>query len=287
MSKPDSTGESLESILASIRSSLSEQSTDLLEEETAAPDAASKDAKPGAPRKDGLAQRLAAADAPQVGEAKPGKQDLAGSAEEPPPSTQSPAPSDSTPAKSRKDPLWFLSGPSAKEGERHAVADAAVSASPGGKAPIAESSASRAEVVRGPLPPFFGSSAEAAKVEVVPAQPVSPGVGVMLPPVAQPVKASYGQSRDSELAREALWPPAGTGGGAADGLRNGKANSLFGHAAADGKTDTPHIHALEVMVSELLRPMLQRWLDENMPRLVSAALENEAARMSERDSKKP
>jgi cell pole-organizing protein PopZ len=32
--------------------------------------------------------------------------------------------------------------------------------------------------------------------------------------------------------------------------------------------------------------MLRRWLDENMPRLVSAALRAEAALLSERDSSK-
>jgi hypothetical protein len=47
------------------------------------------------------------------------------------------------------------------------------------------------------------------------------------------------------------------------------------------------VHALEAMVAELLRPMLQRWLEENMPRLVSAALRDEAVRMAARDSKKP
>jgi cell pole-organizing protein PopZ len=48
----------------------------------------------------------------------------------------------------------------------------------------------------------------------------------------------------------------------------------------------PQSHALEVMVAELLRPMLRRWLDENMPRLVSAALKAELALMAERESKK-
>ena len=41
------------------------------------------------------------------------------------------------------------------------------------------------------------------------------------------------------------------------------------------------------MVAELLRPMLRRWLDENMPRLVSAALKAEAELISKRDPKKP
>ena len=72
-------------------------------------------------------------------------------------------------------------------------------------------------------------------------------------------------------------------------MPNGKASSLFG-AAADGRTaaaDGPtQNQALEAMVAELLRPMLRRWLDENMPRLVSAALKAEAALLSEHDSNK-
>jgi hypothetical protein len=57
--------------------------------------------------------------------------------------------------------------------------------------------------------------------------------------------------------------------------------------AATGADALPHVRGLEAMVAELLRPMLRRWLDENMPRLVSAALKAEADVMSGRDPKKP
>jgi cell pole-organizing protein PopZ len=40
-------------------------------------------------------------------------------------------------------------------------------------------------------------------------------------------------------------------------------------------------------VAELLRPMLRQWIDENMPRLVSAALKAEAEAQSRRDPRKP
>ena len=67
MSKPDPAGGSLENILASIRQSLSEQSTDALGERAAAPVEQDKNAKP--PRKQGLTQRLAGttAEAPALG----------------------------------------------------------------------------------------------------------------------------------------------------------------------------------------------------------------------------
>jgi cell pole-organizing protein PopZ len=316
MSKPDSTGESLESILASIRRSLSEQSTDVLEEDVAAT-SAPEDAGRGALRSDGLAGRLAgtAEDALQVAEAAPGD-GLGAPLEVPPPAAPlvppgasvapaaPPAASGPTVAKepkTQKDPLWFLGRgqQAAKESERRPVADGQRAAAAGGRGATAESKAARAEVVRGPLPPFFGSSAEVAKVEVVPAEPVSPGAGVLLPPVPQPVKVPDRPAREPETVRDAPRPPTVTGA-TVESVRNGKDNSLFGHGTADHKTseqqalagpppgvERPHVHALEAMVLELLRPMLQRWLDENMPRLVSAALKDHAARMSERDPKRP
>jgi len=283
MSKPDSTGDSLESILASIRKSLSEQSTDVLEEGAVAPADADPEAKSASPRKDGLTQRLAgtAADAPGATaplaeKGDPPERDLSGPVAEAtpaaasPPGEPSPPPAATSAATTRKDPLWFLSrrgeAAATEDGQRKpADATQAVAAAAASKPPQAEAKAAGAGIVRGPLPPFFGSSAEAAKVEVM-----QPGVGVMLPPV-----------------REATRVPAGSEEKSA---RNGKANGLFGHAAPDKldpERDNPHVHALEVMVSDLLRPMLRRWLDENMPRLVSAALKDEAARMSERDAKKP
>lgn len=332
MSKPDSTGESLESILASIRRSLSEQSTDVLEEDVPATSAPG-DAGFGPPRRGGLAGRLAgtAEDAPQVAETAPGN-GLGAPLEVPAPAAPLVAPgasvaplvppgasnapsvppsasaasaaadaAEAKETKAQKDPLWFLGRgqQAAKESERRAAADSQRAAGAGGKGSTAEPKAARAEVVRGPLPPFFGSSAEAAKVEVVPAEPVFPGVGVLLPPVPQPVKVPDPPARQPETVREMPRPPAGSGGAAVESLRNGKDNTLFGHGAGDSKTgeqqaadgpslgvDRPHVHALEAMVLELLRPMLQRWLDENMPRLVSAALKDHATRMSERDPKK-
>ena len=83
----------------------------------------------------------------------------------------------------------------------------------------------------------------------------------------------------------AAGPHAGDTGGS---LR--AASSIFGPPSTDGRPAAtvdanPQIQALEAMVAELLRPMLRRWLDENMPRLVSAALQAEL--MARRDPKKP
>jgi cell pole-organizing protein PopZ len=49
-------------------------------------------------------------------------------------------------------------------------------------------------------------------------------------------------------------------------------------------SDMAHNRALEVMVLDLLKPMLRQWLDENMPRMVAEALGEEVQRA--RDAKK-
>jgi cell pole-organizing protein PopZ len=48
--------------------------------------------------------------------------------------------------------------------------------------------------------------------------------------------------------------------------------------------DSPHNRALEAMVLDLLKPMLRQWLDENMPRLVAEALDDEVRRVRQRGS---
>jgi cell pole-organizing protein PopZ len=192
------------------------------------------------------------------------------------------------PAPASKDPLWFL-GRGAETPAKNGAAEAGgldafpKPATTNLKVPVAEAKA-RADIVRGPLPPFFGSSPEAAKVEVAPIPPVaSPISTVMAPlPPASVVPPPAGDilQGNTETAHPA--PRMQPAPAAQDVAPNGKAGSLFG-AATDGPAPN---QALEVMVAELLRPMLRRWLDENMPRLVSAALKAEAALLSERDPNK-
>jgi cell pole-organizing protein PopZ len=69
-----------------------------------------------------------------------------------------------------------------------------------------------------------------------------------------------------------------------EGAPGAKAHSVpVQPAAAAGATQ---LQGLDAMVADLLRPMLRRWLDENMPRLVSAALKAEAENPPRRDPKK-
>jgi uncharacterized protein len=277
MSRSEATSESLESILASIRRSLSEQSTDILDEEAAAlPAEEPSGAAAEMLRRDGLAQPLAdrdsavAAPRPPVEAAAPVVPQVSERIE-----AQAGAPAPAV-MQALADPLWFLGG-------RGQVKPATPAATADAKAP----GPAKAGVVRGPLPPFFGSSAEAQKTEVVLVQPPAPSPGVLLPPVPPPAKAVVHEHGNGLDTAAPLPPPAPSPIGA-EPLRNGRANALF---AADGKPapggDTPHVNTLEAMVAEMLRPMLQRWLDENMPRLISAALKDEVSRLSARDPKKP
>jgi cell pole-organizing protein PopZ len=354
MSKPDAAGGNLESILASIRRSLSEQSTDALTED--APAAAAPVPPPpvedrnGAKsaRREGLAQRLAGATGPPSPDAAARADDLAGLVEEAParpgsattsasasaspsaavaaspaaelvspalaaspaaapvaPSTSataSVAPSAAAPAageRSEGDPLWFLTpGP---EPEASKAAE-----QPSG----ASEPTLRPEVLRATLPPFFGSSAEAAKAEAAPAAaPPSPPapVAVTRPPAARPDAARRGGEAEPPKAKPAARPapadsfPAAAPAAAAEApaaaaspLRNGRANSHSEPAAeaqaapkAAAFGDTPNAHALEAVVVDMLRPMLREWLDDNMPRLVASALADEAAaRARTRDPRK-
>ena len=72
---------------------------------------------------------------------------------------------------------------------------------------------------------------------------------------------------------------------------NGKAAPAAAAASqpsANLASDMAHNRALEVMVLDLLKPMLRQWLDENMPRMVAEALSEEVqrARTAKGDAKK-
>jgi cell pole-organizing protein PopZ len=253
MSKPQPASGSLEDILASIRKSLAEQSTDALTE-SPSPVAEVKPAQ----RKDGLVGRLASAtgSAPQP-KPDPEEDDLSdvlvtdasGASSAAPIAAETPIPkATEAPASPDKDPLWFLTRreePGAAKAEEPAL--------------------TRPEVVRASMPPFFGSSAEAAKVETTP-----PGAGSRPPAGAGPNDAAAMAREVSMVAAAAETaagrpPVAPAFNGAADG-----------RTAAGATLQAPH--ALEAMVLELLKPMMREWLDRNMPRLVAAALKDEAER---------
>lgn len=303
MSKPDAASGSLESILASIRKSLSEQSVEASSDVPPAPAEAAKDA---AGRKGGLAQRLAgtSSDAGPTANGRAGD-DLADLLEEPAagapapaksaaaaatanaaptaPGSAAPAPAAST-AQSlpEEDPLWFLTRrDESAAAEAPLPAEAAGQSSKGGTAQVAEAILTRPEVVRATMPPFFGSTTEAIKSEAS-AQEAS--VAIRQPPPRAAEAASAPPStpkppgnspllmnRGVDAARAGPQPVAG------HALSNGKITEP-GEVAGAAEDDNPQTRALEAAVLELLKPMLSQWLDRNMPRLLAEALKDEAAR---------
>lgn len=303
MSKPDPAGGSLENILASIRQSLSEQSTDALSERSAAPVEQDKNAKP--PRKQGLAQRLAGTTA-DVGVGQP-SDDLSDLLDDTPANATprpeaAPAPDAAGPAaataaaSSEKDPLWFLTrrDEPAPETGSPPPAGAAPEPPPAAAAtPPAEPKLTRPEVLRASMPPFFGSSTEAAKPPAAPVEPApQPASG---PQVTRPQSSTPAvqASADAGMAREVSLLAAAAEAAAARPPQAAPQPMLNGKAAPAAAAPSPsatlasdmaHNRALEVMVLDLLKPMLRQWLDENMPRMVAEALGEEVQRA--RDAKK-
>lgn len=306
MSKPDPAGGSLENILASIRKSLSEQSADALDERSAAPVEQDKDVRPA--RKQGLTQRLAGTTAeatpPYLGQSGDDLSDLLDDTPANPPPRDEAAPaSDATSpaaataaASGEKDPLWFLTRRDESAPEAASPPASAPAEPPPGAAatPPAEPKLTRPEVLRASMPPFFGSSTEAAKppsASVEPAGQPAAGPQVTRPQGAAPAtqaSADAGMAREVSLlaaaaeAAAARPPPA-----APPPVLNGKGPAMPSPEPALA-ADSPHTRALEVMVLDLLKPMLRQWLDENMPRMVAEALSEEVqrARAAKGDAKK-
>jgi cell pole-organizing protein PopZ len=269
MSKPDAASGSLESILASIRKSLSEQSVEAGSEERTAPTEPVKDAA----RKTGLTQRLVGGDSGAATDSKAGD-DLADLLEEQPavplPPTKpvvsssapaapgaAPAPVAAAPASTsppEEDPLWFLTR---KEGP-----------AAGNVAPVTEAILTPPEVVRATMPPFFGSTAEVLKPDT-PQHEAREAVAVRQQPPPPPVVAATAPAAAAPKAP--VQPPAGPS------PHNGRATEP---AEAKGAAlgDSQYTRALEAAVLDLLKPMLAQWLDRNMPRLVAEALKEEASR---------
>jgi hypothetical protein len=334
MNKLDATGESLESILASIRRSLAEQSTDVLADDSAPPPVSLEAPEAGMPDDEAPPRFLSngGVDVPRPLEVPTRNEPTFAALEDPPPpaplstalprlENDPPPPAPAAvaappqPQEGSQDPLWFLTRPGATDKKNGVPAPmpgaASAQPAPAGVAqpPAAAPKPALKEIVRGPLPPFFGSSPEAAKVEVAPAPPMPTppmpmplaGGAVIPPPPAAILRPSEGAPprggvHDSPPRASAepvgfAGPVRAAGGTMREGTPGTKAHSVPVQQAADGAAPpaagASQLQGLEGMVAELLRPMLRRWLDENMPRLVSAALKAEAENPSRRDAKKP
>jgi cell pole-organizing protein PopZ len=267
MSKPDTGGaaQSLEEILASIRKSLDDETTKGLSKMSKPSAALATDARaPAEPVADGLSSRLAGA----LGGAGPSLDGaLADFFAHRPQKDQAAAGAPATPSAKpveAKDPIWFLTRPGAADEGATGKGEAAPSppsdnASP--SAPGEEVKLSRPETLRPSLPPLFASD-----------RPVSPGAA---PAAAQPAtKAAAPRAEKGEQAaplkgdRPAPMPASAAGSASQP---TPATQSAAAPAAAQGP-------ALEEMIAQLLEPVLVRWLDTNLPRMIETVVRAEVDR---------
>jgi uncharacterized protein len=273
MSKAEPASGSLEDILSSIRKSLAEQSMEALAE---APSSEPQADMKATARREGLVGRLAnatvgipdrpAAQEDDLSDVLEAEGDLPKIAV-PAASVAAAAPAEpavAQPVAAGEDPLWFLTR---KEPEPAGLG-AGLAAGSADVLPLTQP-----EVLRAALPPFFGSSAQGPQVERTPAASGPAAASQSLGGGVQPgsranVERDLGRVLDPAIAREVSLVAAA----AETAGRPVAPGAPLARPAAGGEVP----HALESMVLELLKPMMRQWLDQNMPRLVAAALKDQA-----------
>ena len=306
MSKPDATGtHNLDEILASIRRSLTEQSPSPAATSPAQPAPAATVRPPEGAQNEGLSNRLAGA---LKGAGTSLDEALAEFFAHVPrrEAPERPAPAAPADGATGKDPFWFLT----RERPEPASTPAQVRAPSAPSAPE-EIKLSRPETLRPSLPPLFvaevaspraPSSAPANSASDAPAPSPEPGAAALErdptgtsghqpggsnPPVAaatavpalevprdaqthppepDPARMSGKASRAPSAPESASEPAAASAAPAAVEVAT----------AAPGGAQT---HALEELIAQLLEPVLVRWLDENLPRMIENVVRAEIARV--------
>jgi DNA polymerase-3 subunit gamma/tau len=313
MSNPEPDGNrSLEQILATIRESLAEEAADP-PAQTPVPASGKTVATPAAvvaaPRAAAQPAPSASAEPAPGASARPAKaatpaavkrddEDLADLFETKPSApaaavTPAPAPAApdkpaDAPADLPKDPLWFLSKrpmetagdvPAAATPHETPVATIALPGEEGAKL-------SRPETLRGTLPPLFesGKEAETTKSPAVSRTPEAPAAPLAAP---SPPKGGNGQA-PAEVGRKApiqateapmqATPDKPTSAASAP-VANGRAGPIATAAApASGEAAATQVRAFEQAIAHVLEPVLRKWLDDNLPRMVQAAIREELAK---------
>ncbi len=220
-----------------------------------------------------------------------------------------------TPAKSAesRDPLWFLAGRSAAAPQSDAAEVPAARERPAeakpAAAPVEEVKLTRPEALRRSFPPLFGPGADAAPAADAPAdrfgsaeRPAEVAAKPAPAPIPEPAPAAvsplldarppfFGEAR-SEPPPELIVPaeevPADAKAEAeAEAVEtkpaSAEADAPAGDAVAAEAGSVPETAALpqspslEQMIGQLLEPLLQKWVNDNLPRLVEAAIREEVA----------
>jgi len=153
-------------------------------------------------------------------------------------------------------------------------------ASPAASAPKTDpakpgaAAASAPAAIAAPLKPQGPTQPGAAATAPDPVRPAEPGKPAIAAAGA-PLRAGLGQSVGSPSKAASVTPHASALNGAASMVAPPAAASPT-HAAT--MVPTAQTHALEQIIEQLLEPLLRRWVEANLPRLVDAAIRAEVAR---------
>lgn len=126
------------------------------------------------------------------------------------------------------------------------------------------------------LKPPGASQPQATTTAPTPVRPAEPGKPAAAP-AAAPLRAALGISVGSPTKSASVSPRATVGNGAASTAMPPAAASPPDAASAT-TVPTTQTQALEQIIEQLLEPLLRRWVEANLPRLVDAAIRAEVAR---------
>jgi len=126
-----------------------------------------------------------------------------------------------------------------------------------------------------PLKPPGSTQPQAAATVPNPAPPAEPGKPAAAPTGA-PLRAALGNGVGSPTKSASLTPRAIANGAASTAMPPAAASPP--DAASATTVPTAQTQALEQIIEQLLEPLLRRWVEGNLPRLVDAAIRAEVAR---------
>jgi cell pole-organizing protein PopZ len=305
MSKLETGGaaQSLEEILASIRKSLDDESSKGLSKMSKPSAAPATDARlPAEPVAEGLSSRLAGA-LGGVGTSVDGAlaDFFAHRPQKDQPAAEAPATPSAKPVEA-KDPIWFLMRPGAAgdgpagKGEAAPASDVASPSAPGEEVKL-----SRPETLRPSLPPLFAADRPASSgAAPLAAQPAVQATGLAssgaAPLAAQPAVKATGLA-SSGVAPAAAQPTVKAAGPRAEKaaeqaapLKGDRPDPPLANAIGSASPPAPATQstaapsaaqgpALEEMIAQLLEPVLVRWLDTNLPRMIEGVVRAEVDRV--------
>jgi uncharacterized protein len=307
MSKQEtSPTQNLEEILASIRKSLDDESTKGLSKLSKPPEAPAPEARaPAEPAADGLSSRLAGALGGAATSLDGALADVfAHRPQKDPPAAAAPVTPATKPVEA-KDPMWFLTRPGVADDGAKVPPAAATPATPAikpveakdpawflarpgvaddGTADKGEGTPSRGRDITGPLGSGSVDEVKLSRPETLrPSLPPLFAADGLVPPAAAPaatpavVKAA--EARPEKAAEQAVTPTVPPERDRRDpSPKSATASQPVPAAQPTEASSAAQGPPLEEMIAQLLEPVLVRWLDTNLPRMIESVVRAEVDR---------